>query len=110
MQPIEDDEKYSPCQSLCRFDNSGDSGYESDGSVESTQSSSGKQRNPTTSFDWVRQMIETFMSRRTASPMQWMLDLRTYGLKIHYNTTSIGHVNWKDTYTLEYKQVLFTID
>jgi hypothetical protein len=26
--------------------------------------------------------------------MQWMLDLRTYGLKIHYNTTSRGHVEW----------------
>jgi len=26
--------------------------------------------------------------------MQWMLDLRTYGLKIHYNTTAEGSIDW----------------
>ena len=26
--------------------------------------------------------------------MQWMLDLRTYGLKIHYNTTAEGYIDW----------------
>ena len=31
-------------------------------------------------------------------------------MKIHYNTTTIGHVNWKDKYTLEYKNIKFTMD
>ncbi len=26
--------------------------------------------------------------------MQWMLDLQTYGLKIHYNTTAEGSIDW----------------
>ncbi|KAK4889787.1 hypothetical protein LTR49_028772, partial [Elasticomyces elasticus] len=50
------------------------------------------------------------MARGTAGPIQWLLDLRTYGLKIHYNTTAIGHVNWKDKHTLEYKNIAFTMD
>jgi hypothetical protein len=37
-------------------------------------------------------MMDRFMVRGSHSPMQWMLDLRTYMLKIHYNTTSRGHV------------------
>jgi len=27
-------------------------------------------------------------------PMQWMLDLRTYGMKIHFSTTSDGYIDW----------------
>ena len=42
----------------------------------------------------VRDMMNRFMIRGSHSPMQWMLDLRTYGLKIHYNTTSAGHIDW----------------
>ena len=38
--------------------------------------------------EWLRIFMDTFMVRGTHSPMQWMLDLRTCGLKIHYNTTS----------------------
>jgi RecQ family ATP-dependent DNA helicase len=39
-------------------------------------------------------MMDKFMVRGTHGPMQWMLDLRTYGLKIHYNSTTIGKVDW----------------
>jgi hypothetical protein len=38
--------------------------------------------------------MDQFIVRGTYSPMQWMLDLRTYGLKIHYNSTARGHVEW----------------
>jgi hypothetical protein len=55
-------------------------------------------------------MTNEFMVRGTGSPTQWMLDLRTYGLKIHYNTTAVGHVNWKDKYVLEYKTLRFSMD
>ncbi|KAK3045923.1 hypothetical protein LTR09_012553 [Extremus antarcticus] len=65
---------------------------------------------PTTSFDWVRTKVRSFMACDTASPIQWLLDLRTYGLKIHYNTTAVGHANWKDKQTLEYKNIRFTMD
>jgi hypothetical protein len=40
----------------------------------------------------VKQMMDQFIVRGSHGPMQWMLDLRTYGLKIHYNTTSRGNV------------------
>lgn len=39
--------------------------------------------------------------------MQWMLDLWMYGLKIHYNTTSEGHVTWQNNDELLYKDVKF---
>jgi hypothetical protein len=31
----------------------------------------------------VKEIIDQFIVRGTYSPMQWMLDLRTYGLKIY---------------------------
>jgi hypothetical protein len=38
-----------------------------------------------------------------------MLDLQTYGLKIHYNTTSRGHVEWTGGDELLYKGLQFNI-
>jgi RecQ family ATP-dependent DNA helicase len=54
-------------------------------------------------IDVVRRMMDGFMVRGTNGPMQWMLDLRTYGLKIHYNTTAEGHVQWSGEDKLTYK-------
>ncbi|KAL5376689.1 hypothetical protein PMIN02_011724 [Paraphaeosphaeria minitans] len=59
--------------------------------------------------EFVQQMMDKFMVRGSHSPMQWMLDLRTYGLKIHYNTTSRGHVEWVGQDELLYKEVQFTM-
>ncbi|OXV06209.1 hypothetical protein Egran_06023, partial [Elaphomyces granulatus] len=53
--------------------------------------------------------MDIFMVRGTHSPMQWMLDLRTYGLKIHYNTTSPGHIGWRGPDQLLYKQINFNM-
>jgi hypothetical protein len=39
-----------------------------------------------------------------------MLDLRTYRLKIHYNITSPGHVDWNDNKVLTYKGIDIRID
>ncbi|KAK5723155.1 hypothetical protein LTR17_013950 [Elasticomyces elasticus] len=39
-----------------------------------------------------------------------VIGLRTYGLKIHYDITAIGHVNRKDKHTLKYKNIAFTMD
>jgi hypothetical protein len=56
----------------------------------------------------VKQMMDRFMVRGSHGPMQWMLDLRTYGLKIHYNTTSRGHVEWTGDELL-YKNLHFSM-
>jgi hypothetical protein len=53
-------------------------------------------------------MMDRFMVRGSHGPMQWMLDLRTYGLKIHYNTTSRGHVEWTGDELL-YKNLHFSM-
>ena len=53
--------------------------------------------------------MDQFMVRGTRGPMQWMLDTRTYGLKIHYNTTSPGHVDWCNGDELLYKKSQFTM-
>ena len=37
-----------------------------------------------------------------------MLDLRTYGLKIHYNTTSAGHIDWIGD-QIVYKNIQFSM-
>jgi superfamily II DNA helicase RecQ len=56
----------------------------------------------------VARMMDEFMIRGSHSPMQWMLDLRTYGLKIHYNTTGAGHIDWTGDRIL-YKQIQFSM-
>jgi hypothetical protein len=50
-------------------------------------------------------MMDRFIVRSTNGLIQWMLDLRTYRLKIHYNTTSPRHVDWNDNEVLTYKGI-----
>jgi hypothetical protein len=76
-----------------------DSVYESDPS---------RQR-PKGCLQLVKQMMDRFMVRGSHGPMQWMLDLRTYGLKIHYNTTSHRHVEWIRRDELLYKELHFSM-
>ena len=38
------------------------------------------------------------------------MDLRTYGLKIHYNTTVGGSVDWRNGDTIQYKALQFDMD
>ncbi|KAJ5863522.1 uncharacterized protein N7529_001349 [Penicillium soppii] len=59
--------------------------------------------------EWVTEMVSQFMVRGTNSPMQWLLDLRTYGLKIHYNSTATGHVGWMNQDQLLYQHYSFTM-
>ena len=56
----------------------------------------------------VRDMMNRFMIRGSHSPMQWTLDLRTYGLNIHYNTTSAGHIDWIGD-QIVYKNIQFSM-
>lgn len=94
------DGQFSACGSPCEFE---DSGYES----EERSHTHGRQGR--SSFEWVKKMMDGFMVRGCGSPMQWILDLRSYGMKIAFNTTSAGHVNWRDGDTLEYRAVKFNM-
>ncbi|KAI0568053.1 hypothetical protein Alg215_12389, partial [Pyrenophora tritici-repentis] len=71
-----------------------DSGDETDDDLDDSAYESGpsQRRRPKGCLQLVQKMMDRFMVRGSHSPMQWMLDLRTYGLKIHYNTTTRGHV------------------
>jgi hypothetical protein len=65
---------------------------------------------PVRSFrEWLVLLMDSFMVRGTHSPMQWMLDLRSYGLKIFYNTTAPGHVGWHGADELLYQGLQFTL-
>jgi hypothetical protein len=65
-------------------------------------------RRPRRCLQFVKHMTDRFMVRGSHGPMQWMLDLRTYRLKIHYNTTSRGHVEWTGDELL-YKDLHFSM-
>jgi hypothetical protein len=41
--------------------------------------------------------------------METLLDWRMYGLKVHYNSTSPGHVMWMGEDQLLYQQIAFTM-
>ncbi|KAI4192651.1 MAG: hypothetical protein LQ350_008599 [Teloschistes chrysophthalmus] len=60
------------------------------------------------SLGYIKQAMDQYMVRGSHSPMQWMLDLRTYGLKISYNTTSEGRVDWVEDQIL-YQTIQFTM-
>jgi hypothetical protein len=85
-----------------------DDEFDSDGAYESDISDP-RQRRRKSCLRLVKEMMDRFMVRGTHSPMQWMLDLRTYGLKIHYNTTARGHVEWVGQEEMLYKDLQFNM-
>jgi hypothetical protein len=85
-----------------------DSGEETDDFDDSAYDSGLSPRGPKGCLQLVKQMMNRFMVRGSHGPMQWILDLRTYGLKIHYNTTSRGHVEWTGDELL-YKDIHFSM-
>jgi hypothetical protein len=72
------------------------------------ENSPSPRRRPKGCLQIIQQMMDRFMVRGSHGPMQWMLDLRTYGLKIHYDTTSRGHVEWTGDELL-YKELHFSM-
>jgi hypothetical protein len=86
-----------------------DSDEETDDNNNSAyESGPSPRRRPKGCLQLVQQMMDRFIVRGSHGPMQWMLDLRTYGLKIHYNTTARGHVEWTGDELL-YKELHFSI-
>jgi hypothetical protein len=85
-----------------------DDEFDSDSAYESNGSNNPPRRRRKGCLQFVQEMMYRFMVRGSHGPMQWMLDLRTYGLKIHYNTTSRGHVEWAGRDELLYKSLQFS--
>jgi hypothetical protein len=85
-----------------------DDEFESDSAYES-DSSDPQRRRRKGCLQLVKEMIDRFMVRGTHSLMQWMLDLRTYGLKIYYNSTARGHVEWVGQDEMLYKDLQFNM-
>ena len=54
-------------------------------------------------------MVRRFMVRGSHGPVQTLLDWRTYGLRVHYNTTTPGHITWQGADELLYKELRFTM-
>lgn len=54
-------------------------------------------------------IMHQFMIRGTHRPMETLLDWRIYRLKVHYNSTSPGHVIWMGKDQLLYQQITFTM-
>jgi superfamily II DNA helicase RecQ len=61
----------------------------------------------------VRRMTRKFMmltgNDDEPTPMDWMLDTRTYGLHIRYSTPAEGTVSWKGE-TILYQEIQFTME
>lgn len=55
----------------------------------------------------MRAMVRRFMTTTNPTPMKWMFDTRTYGLKIAYATTVDGSVEWQGD-QLTYQHLLTT--
>lgn len=70
------------------------------------QSALGRTDEPTLAT--VQGMVRRFMRRGTFSPFEWMVDLRSYGMKIARTTTVEGSLGWVDD-TVLYKDLQFTM-
>ena len=86
-----------------------DSGYDSSGGSISPTAPVVARQQHRGCLQFVAMMMDKFMVRGSHSPMQWMLDLRTYGLKIHYSTTAIGHIGWQGHDEILYKNIQFNM-
>ena len=67
------------------------------------------QHPPETFPEWVTYFVDSFMIRGTNGPIQWLIDLRTYGRTVFTNTPVEGQIEWKSGDELLYKQIHFTM-
>ena len=59
-------------------------------------------------IDIVQDMVSRYMLRTSHGPMAWMMDLRTYGMLVMFNSTGRGYVDWHGDQIL-YKDIQFTM-
>ncbi len=57
----------------------------------------------------ITQFMNEFMIRGSRAPMQWILDTRAYGMKIHHNITSPRNVDWVSE-QIRYKEIKFDMN
>ena len=64
-------------------------------------------------FNIVRRKVQKFMTlvsdKGQPTPMDWMYDCRTYGMKIRYNTTAEGVMEWEGNRVL-YQGIRFNME
>ena len=53
-------------------------------------------------------MVDKCMIRGSRGAMQWIFDRRAYGMKIHYNSTAPGNVDWVGD-QIRYKKIEFSM-
>lgn len=53
-------------------------------------------------------LVNQFMISGSHSPMDWLLSLRAYGIKIAQNTTSPGQIDWNGD-TIAYRNISFSL-
>ncbi|KAJ5443114.1 hypothetical protein N7445_004865 [Penicillium cf. griseofulvum] len=58
---------------------------------------------------WLHLMVTRFMVRGSQTPIQWLLDLRSYGLKVHFNSSQPGFITWTGEDRILYKDLHFTM-
>src|SRR6266480_1839582 len=106
--PVNDEDEFNDDSP---YDFNEDSGYDSgSGSISPpTAPPAAARQQHRGCLQFVAMMMDKFMVRGSHSPMQWMLDLRTYGLKIHYNTTAIRHIGWQGHDEILYKNIQFNM-
>jgi len=59
-------------------------------------------------LDRVKVLVDRFLIRGSNTPINWLLDLRNYGLKIARTSTSPGYIDW-DGETILYGSISFSI-
>ena len=59
-------------------------------------------------IDIVTRMVDQYMLRTSHGPMEWMLDLRTYGMKIMFSSTTPGYIDWHGDQIM-FKDIQFTM-
>ncbi|KAL8991046.1 MAG: hypothetical protein Q9169_007961 [Polycauliona sp. 2 TL-2023] len=57
---------------------------------------------------FVTQMVDKCMIRGSQGAMQWILDRRAYGMKIHYTSTAPGNIDWVGD-QIRYKHIEFSM-
>ena len=45
-------------------------------------------------IDIVTRMVDGYMLWKSHGPMEWMLDMRTYGMKTMFSSTTLGFIDW----------------
>ena len=58
--------------------------------------------------DKVSTLVDTYLVRKTDAPMQWVLDIRAYGMSIARTTTATGYLDWHRD-TLTYGTISFSL-